>query len=75
MSRPMPLGIATTNNASAANSVAAYNAYTEGHQSICNGQNGSTISVEASGVEVRTLLQNFTNGQSNQRIEDALFDG
>ena len=71
----MPLGIATTNNASAADSVAAYNAYTEGRQSIRNGQNGPTISAEASGVEVRTLLQNFANGQSDQRMEDALIDG
>ena len=59
----MPLGIATTNNTSAADSVAAYNAYTEGCQSIRNGQNGPTISAEASGVEVRTLLQNFANRQ------------
>ena len=56
MSRPMPLGIATTNNASAADSVAAYNAYTEGRQSIRNGQNGPTIFAEASGMEVHTLL-------------------
>ena len=62
MSRPIPLGIATTNNASAADSVAAYNAYTEGRQSIRNGQNGPTISAEASSVEVRPLLQNFANG-------------
>ena len=61
----MPLGIATTNNASAADSMATYNAYTEGRQSIRNGQNGPTISTEASGVEVRTLLQNFANGQSD----------
>jgi hypothetical protein len=70
----MPLGIATTSNASPADTVAAYHAYTEGRQSIRNGQNGPTISAEATGVEVRTLLQNFANGQSDQRIEDALID-
>ena len=74
MTRPMPLGIATTNNASPTDSVSAYQAYTEGRQSIRNGQNGPTISAEASGVEVRTLLQNFANGQSDQRVEDALID-
>jgi hypothetical protein len=70
----MPLGIATASNASPADSVAAYFAYTEGRQSVRTQQTAPTVPPDANGVEVRALLQNFANGQSDQRVEDALID-
>ena len=72
MSAYTPLGIAFTNTTSPADILAASAAYQEGRQSITNQSVLPTLPLDATPGQMRIFLQNFANGQSDQRVEDAV---
>jgi len=72
MSAYTTLGIVFSNTATPAEALAASAAYQEGRLST-NSQNAApTLPPNATATEMRMILQNFANGQSDQRVENAV---
>ena len=72
MSAYTPLGVVFANNASQAEALAAFTAYQEGRNSVTSNVSTPTVPAEANGAYIMMLIQNFVNGQSDQRVENAI---